>query len=88
MPSSAQGLFADYANAAQPAGVCLPETHVPKPPGQTRGGGAMSLHPGPGAAWGKFLSQELFGKQMGGGKGGRQNGESKSMVRVCGSVGA
>lgn len=52
------------------------------------GGGAMSLHPGPGAAWGKFLSQELFGKQMGGGKGGRQNGESKSMVRVCGSVGA
>lgn len=40
----------------------------------------MSLHPGPGAAWGKFLSQELFGKQMGGGEGERQNGESKSML--------
>jgi len=46
------------------------------------GGGGKSLCPGPGAAQRKLLSQELFNKQMGGGKEGRGT-EKTSTVHLC-----
>lgn len=51
------------------------------PPDSRGGGGDKSLRPGPGAVRRKLLSQELFSKQMGGGREGRKGSrESKSTV--------
>lgn len=54
------------------------------------GGGGKSLRPSPGAVQRKLLSQELFNKQMGGGKEGQGTEKIRVQcicVNVCGCMG-
>lgn len=66
--------------------VSASQKHMFKSPPDGQGeGGGKSPCPGPGAAQRKLLSQELFNKQMGGGKEGQ--GTEKIRVRcICVSV--
>lgn len=66
--------------------VSASQKHMFKSPldGQGGGGGKF-LRPGPGAAQRNLLSQELFNKQMGGGKEGRGT-EKRRVWCICVSV--
>lgn len=83
IPSSAPGLLADYANVTQPAGVCLPETHVQRPPGRPGRRGGKSLCPSPGAAQRKLFSQEIIQQTDGKRRGRSGNTENKTLVHLC-----